>query len=190
MNNTDVWSGILSGSTVSQPDPESEDDDDVLFFASQASEQNTRDFIVKRLAAHLKGHPLADFVANVLQTMGYRTQVSPAGPDGGIDIVAHKGELGFEAPVVKVQVKSTQGNISGPTVAELLGNLGVGEYGLLVTLGSFTKDAKSKVKPNIRLIGVATSFSSSFFHYEELDPRYRSIIPLKRMYVPQPLPND
>jgi len=69
-------------------------------------EENTRDFILKRLARELKGHPFAEFVAHLLETMGYQTRVSPDGPDGGVDIIAHKDELGFEPPIMKVQVKS------------------------------------------------------------------------------------
>jgi predicted Mrr-cat superfamily restriction endonuclease len=33
---------------------------------------------------------------------------------GGIDIVAHKDELGFEPPIIKVQVKSSEGSIGDP----------------------------------------------------------------------------
>ena len=64
--------------------------------------ETTRDFVLKRLAQELKGHPFAHFVAHLLNTMGYRTRVSPEGVDGGIDIVAHKDELGFEPPIIKV----------------------------------------------------------------------------------------
>ena len=88
--------------------------------------------------------------------------------------MAHRGELGFEPPIVKVQVKSTAGSISGPTVAELLGNLGVGEYGLIVTLGTFTSQAHSKVKPNIRLIGGDELVDLILDHYEDLDARYKA----------------
>ena len=64
-------------------------------------EDQTRDFIIKRLAQVLKGHPLSEFVAHLLQTMGYRTRVTPLGPDHGIDIIAHKrkaipGEVSVE----------------------------------------------------------------------------------------------
>ncbi len=185
-NHADEWAQVLAGSTLTRQD----DSDEQVTFVSEASEQNTRDFIVKRLSAHLKGHPFAHFVADLLRTMGYRTQVAPEGPDGGIDIVAHRGELGFEPPIVKVQVKSTEGSIGGPTVAELLGNLAPGEYGLIVTLGSFTSQAKSKVKPNIRLIGSEELVDLILDHYEALDARYKSVIPLRRMYVPQPLSED
>ena len=50
-------------------------------------EENTRDFVLKRLAQELKGHPFAEFVAHLLNTMGYRTRLSEEGPDGGVDIV-------------------------------------------------------------------------------------------------------
>ena len=43
-----------------------------------------------------KGILFSHFVAQLLETMGYRTRISPEGPDGGIDIIAHKDELGFE----------------------------------------------------------------------------------------------
>jgi restriction system protein len=185
-NHADEWVQALAGSAVATAD----DSDEVVTIVSEASEQTTRDFVVKRLSTHLKGHPFAHFVANLLQAMGYRTQIAPAGPDGGIDIVAHRGELGFEPPIVKVQVKSTEGSIGGPTVAELLGNLAPGEFGLIVTLGTFTAQAKSKVKPNIRLIGGDDLVDLILGHYDDLDPRYKSVIPLKRMYVPQPLPED
>ncbi len=182
-NYADEWTQILVGAAL----PPVDDSDEVVAFVSEASEQTTRDFVIKRLASQLKGHPFAHFIANLLQTMGYRTKISPEGPDGGIDIVAHRGELGFEPPIIRVQVKSTEGSIGGPTVAELLGNLSLGEYGLIVTLGYFTPQAKSKIKPNIRLIGGEELVDLILEHYEDLDARYKAIIPLKRIYVPQPL---
>jgi restriction system protein len=94
-------------------------------------EETTRDFVLKRLAQELKSHLFADFIAHLLNTMGYRTRVSPEGPDGGIDIVAHKDELGFEPPIIKVQVKSSEGSIGDPAVPALYGKVGNSEFGLL-----------------------------------------------------------
>jgi restriction system protein len=82
--------------------------DESVAAVAEDIEETTRDFVLKRLAQTLKGHPFADFVAHLLNTMGYRTRVSPEGPDGGIDIVAHKDELGFEPPIIKVQVKAAK----------------------------------------------------------------------------------
>jgi restriction system protein len=72
--------------------------DETVAEVAEDIEETTRDFVLKTLAQELKGHPFAHFVAHVLNTMGYRTRVSPEGLDGGIDVVAHKDELGFEPP--------------------------------------------------------------------------------------------
>jgi restriction system protein len=119
--------------------------------------------------------------------MGYRTRVSPEGPDGGIDIIAHKDELGFEPPIVKVQVKSTEGNVGDPIVTALYGKIGTSEYGLVVTLGNFTSQAVNfqRSKSNLRLIDGAELVALILEHYEDLDSRYRAMLPLKRVYVPE-----
>lgn len=186
-NYAEEWAQLLAGASAPVAPAES---DETVASVSAATQQNTRDFILKRLATELKGHPFAHFVADLLRTMGYRTRVSPEGVDGGIDIVAHLDELGFQPPIVRVQVKSTEGTIGGPTVAELMGNLGSGEYGLFVTLGAFAPQAKQKVKSNIRLINGEELVDLILEHYEELDSRYKRVIPLKRMYVPQPLTDE
>ena len=53
----------------------------------------------------------AHLVGNLLEAMGYRTRVSPEGPDKGIDIVVFRDELGLHPPIIKVQVKSGEGNV-------------------------------------------------------------------------------
>lgn len=174
-----------------QPVVPVEQDESVAAVAEEI-EETTRDFIIKRLAQELKGHPFADFVAHLLNTMGYRTRVSPEGPDGGIDIVAHKDELGFEPPIIKVQVKSTEGSIGDPVVSALYGKVGNGEYGLLVTLGTFTTQAKNfaKSKSNLRLIDGDELVQLVFSHYDQFDARYKGVLPLRRVYVPESLDND
>ena len=147
----------------------------------------TRDFVLKRLAQELKGHPFAQFVAHLLNTMGCRTRVSEEGPDGGVDIVAHKDELGFEPPIIKVQVKSTEGNIGDPIVSSLYGKVGNGEFGLLVSLGTFTSAATNfaRSKSNLRLIDGDDLVKLIFHHYDQFDSRYKGLLPLRRVYVPE-----
>lgn len=152
-------------------------------------EQTTSDFILKQLSKELKGHPLEDFVAHLLQQMGYRTRVSPEGPDGGIDIIAHKDELGFESPIIKVQVKS--GNVGDPDTSALYGKVAgaAGEFGLLVTLGSFTKQAQAfaRGKSNLRLVDGPELVKLVLQHYDGIDSRYKGLLPLKRVFVPEAL---
>ncbi len=175
----------LEGKSVTIPATK----DETIAYVTEEIEANTQDFIIKRLSQEFKGHPFEDFVANLLQTMGYRTRVSPEGTDGGIDIIAHKDELGFEPPIIKVQVKSSEGNIGDPVVSALHGKVSPGEFGLLVTLGSFTSQAKNfaKSKSNLRLIDGEELVELVLQHYEALDSNYKGLIPLKRVYVPQVL---
>jgi restriction system protein len=97
--------------------------DETVALVADDIEETTQDFVLKQLSQELKGHPFAEFVAHLLGAMGYRTRVSPEGPDGGIDIIAHKDELGFEPPIIKVQVKSNDGSIGDPVVSALYGSV-------------------------------------------------------------------
>jgi restriction system protein len=167
--------------------PQSPVDQDETFAAvAEDIEETTRDFVLKKLAQDLKGHPFADFVAHLLNTMGYRTRTSPEGPDGGIDILAHKDELGFEPPIIKVQVKSTEGSIGDPVVSAVYGKVDNGEFGLLVTLGTFTSQAKSfaRSKTNLRLIDGDELLQLIFQHYDQFDSRYKGVLPLRKVYIP------
>lgn len=163
--------------------------DESVAAVSEEIVESTRDFILKRLAQELKGHPMADFVAHLLNRMGYRTRVSPEGADGGIDIIAHKDELGFEPPIVKVQVKSGDGSVGDPIVSALYGKVGEKEFGLMVTLGLYTNQAKSfaRGKANLRLIDRNDLVDLILEHYENFDSRYKGLVPLKRIYVPESL---
>ncbi len=184
-NYADEYRAALEGQAAPPPVTQ----DETVGLVAEQIEATTRDFVLKRLAQELKGHALADFVAHVLATMGYRTRVSPEGPDGGIDIMAHKDELGFEPPIIKVQVKSTEGSIGDPVVSALYGKVSGSEFGLLVTLGIFTTQARSfaRSKSNLRLIDGEELVALVLQHYEQFDSRYKGLLPLKRVYVPEPL---
>jgi restriction system protein len=164
-------------------------EDESVGAVSEEIVESTRDFILKRLAQELKGHPMADFVAHLLNKMGYRTRVSPEGADGGIDIIAHKDELGFEPPIIKVQVKSQEGSVGDPVVSALYGKVSAEEFGLVVTLGAFTNQAKNfaRSKANLRLIDGSDLVDLILEHYERFDSRYKGLVPLKRVYVPESL---
>jgi restriction system protein len=71
-----------------------------------------------------------------------------------VDIVASRDELGFEPPILKVQVKAVEGSIGSAAVVSLFGSIGNGEFGLFVTLRSFMKAAQAfgKDEGNLPLI--------------------------------------
>lgn len=182
-NYADEFRVALEGTAAPAPAPS----DETVARVAEDIEETTHDFILKTLSQELKGHPFADFVAHVLNLMGYRTRISEEGPDGGIDIIAHEDELGFKPPIIKVQVKSTEGNIGDPAVSALYGKVSSSEYGLLVTLGSFTNQARSFAagKSNLRLIDGRELVDLILQHYEQFDSRYKGLLPLKRVYVPE-----
>lgn len=184
-NYADEFLAALAGKDAPQPPK----DDDSVSYVAEEIERNTRDFIIKTLAQELKGHGLSHFVAHLLNAMGYRTRVAEEGPDGGVDIVAHKDELGFEPPIIKVQVKSTEGSIGDPVVSQLYGKVERSEHGMVVTLGTFTTQAENfaRNKSNLRLIDGDALVGLILQHYEKFDAKYKGLLPLRRVYVPEPL---
>jgi restriction system protein len=165
--------------------------DDTVALVSSDIEEQTRDFVLKQLERNLKGLPLEEFIQHLLETMGYRARVSDPN-EPSVDILAHKDELGFEPPIIKVQVKSTSGKIGDRDVSALYGKVDAEEFGLLITLGEFTPPATrfANSKSNLRLIDGAELVDLIFEHYDSFDPKYKGVIPLKRVYVPQVLDGE
>jgi restriction system protein len=95
--------------------------------------------------------------------------------------------LGFEPPIIKVQVKNIDGSIGDPVVSALYGKVSSNEFGPLVTLGSFTKQANNFAgsKSNLRLIDGEQLVDLVLQHYEEFASRYKGLLPLKRVYIPE-----
>lgn len=176
-------SALIGESPVLAPS----DDETVAIVADQV-EQTTLDFVLKELDRQMKGYPFQGFVASVLRAMGYRTHIFPKGTDDGVDILVHRDELKLEPPIIKVQVKSGPGSIGGEKVKQLFGNLASGELGLFITLGTYSAQAKNfaSSKPNLRLIDGNEFVELVLEHYEHLDSQYKTIIPLKHVYIPQP----
>lgn len=162
------------------------DDDTATVTASIQAEANTSDFVIKRLMTQLTGHQFEDFMAHLMECMGYTARVTPKSGDGGVDVIAHMDPLGFQPPIVKVQCKRTTGQTPRPDVDQLLGTLGDGEYGLFVNLGSYARGAVEleRNRAKLRLINGDQFVDLIFEHYAKLAPRYRSMIPLKQIFVP------
>lgn len=143
----------------------------------------TKDFILKELSRQLKGYALEEFVADLLNAMGYRTTISPHGGDRGIDITAYKDEL---PPRILVQVKSQDRDIKETTIQSLRGAMSEGDYGLFVTLSNYTKNAQKYLNktPIIRGINGTELVELILKYYDQLSVKYRKMIPLKKVYIP------
>lgn len=162
-----------------------DDEDETIGATAEDIIESTKDFILKELSRNLKGYNLEEFVANLLQAMGYRTTVSAHGGDSGIDITAYKDEL---PPRILVQVKSQDSDIKETTIQSLKGAMREGDYGLFVTLSNYTKNAQRYLEstPIIRGINGTELVDLVLKYYDLLDDRYKKMIPLKMVYIPIP----
>ena len=111
-----------------------------ISLVDQTSRQLAHQQIAREIERHFTGHDLARLVGAVLEAEGYRTEVSPPGPDGGVDILAGRGPLGFEEPRLCVQVKSSSGHTEVPVLRALQGSMQTfsASQGMLVCWGGFT----------------------------------------------------
>jgi restriction system protein len=151
-------------------------------------EQDGRDEIIDFIRSHFKGHGLGRIVDGVLRAQGFATRVSPPGPDGGVDIVARGGVMGFDEPRIVVQVKSQQSPADVSILRELKGTMSdfAADQGLLVCWGGF-KDTLIREARNgffkIRLWDQEALLSALFANYERLDEDLRAELPLKRIWT-------
>ena len=165
---------------------DSADDDAATGSVSRQAEETTADFVIRRIMADLSGYRFEELVAHLLECMGYTARVTARSNDGGVDVIAHMDALGFQPPIVKVQCKRVTSQTGSPEVNQLLGTLGDGEFGLFVNLGSYSRSAVEleRNRPKLRLINGEQFVELIQQHYAKLAPRYRSLIPLKLIYVP------
>jgi restriction system protein len=167
-----------SGETEDVDEPELEPD----------IEQVAYDRITARISEDFAGHKLATLVAALLETDGMRCAQSPPGPDGGIDIIAGRGLLGLDDPIL-VQVKSGA-QVNSPVVNQFHGVMGANgaRQGLLVAWGGLTKQAQDALKTNklqVRVWQAADVVDLILANYEHLPEEIRTDLPLKRVWMLQ-----
>lgn len=137
--------------------------------------ETTRDFIFKRLKTDLKGFPLEGFVADLFRAMGYRATTTRAMRDDGV-----------EPPILKIQVKAQESNISADQVKAFCAMVNDRDVGVYVTIGGYTGPAKdfARTKGNLKLIDGVEFIDLVQTHYDRLDHRNRQLVPLRRLLVP------
>lgn len=182
--------GMEPGPLTAKPQeltPEEATEDAETLPNAERIDAYTRDFVIEVLDRELTGHRFEHFVAELLRAAGYRTRVTQASGDGGVDVIAHLDLLGLEPPIIKVQCKKRLAPVGGPDVQKLVGSLapGEGELGLFVTLGTYQKDAVhiGRTRQDIRLVTGKELVDLIFAHYESLSPEWQRLIPLKQVYM-------
>jgi restriction system protein len=151
-------------------------------------EQAAGDQILEHIQRHFSGHDLARLVDAVLKAEGYLTQVSPPGPDGGVDILAGRGPMGFGSPRLCVQVKSS----SVPADVSLLRGLqGVlqnfhADQGLLVCWGGFRSSVIQEARQSffsIRLWDSGDLLTMIQKNHDKISDDLKAELPLKRVWA-------
>ena len=157
-------------------------EEDLLESYLDRSEQFIEDEMAK-----LNWEQMQELVAGILRAMGYRTRVSPRGPDRGVDVFASPDGLGLEEPRISVEVKHRSGRIGAPDIRAFLGGRQPGDRCLYVSTGGFTNEARYEAERSaipIRLITMPDLRELLVDYYELLDSETRALVPLKRVYWP------
>lgn len=151
-------------------------------------ERFAKDQIIKVIDRKFKGHDFAKLVEQILQSQGYTTQLSPPGADGGLDILAASGTLGFEQPRICVQVKSTTSQVDVKILRELQGVMRKvkAELGLLVSWSGFNNKVLSEAKEEFFFIRLWTAddiLENIFKYYDKFSDEFKAELPLKRFWL-------
>ena len=151
-------------------------------------EERSYGMIRERIAQKFKGHRLAELVGALLEAQGFQARVSPPGPDGGVDILAGSGALGFDAPRLAVQVKSQDAKVDVRVLREMAGVMHrfQADHGLLVAWGGFNQSVRAEGAPEyfrIRMWDGNDVVRAVETHYALLPPHIRAEIPLKQIWT-------
>ena len=150
----------------------------------ERAQDEIRDFIRERFT----GHEFARLIDAILQAQGYVTRLSPPGPDGGVDVLAGRGPLGFDDPRLCVQVKATAAAADVKVVRELQGTMQSfrARHGLFVCWGGFTRDARNWARNNhfkVRLWDADDVVEALLERYDDLPDEIRAQIPLQQVWT-------
>lgn len=151
-------------------------------------EELALDQLSRLIASKFKGHNLTRLVEGILRAQGYNTYLSPPGADGGADILAGTGPLGFGAPRICVEVKSEAEPIERSKVDKLLGavtKFGATE-GLFVSWSGFRTTVQKELATSffrVRLWSQKELLEALFANYEKLEEDLRAELPLKRVWM-------
>lgn len=150
--------------------------------------QNKAFEFIKDKISQLEWDDMQELVAGLLRAMGYKTRVSPSGPDRGKDIVASPDGFGFESPRIVVEVKHRTGSAMGSQeVRSFLGGRHKDDKGLYVSTGGFSKDARyeaERASIPLTLMDLDDLVRAILEHYEAMDADSQRLVSLRKIYWP------
>lgn len=177
---------VVNGKTPPKTDVTKDLETDEL--SAPDLEQYAKDQIQNYISRHFKGHEFTRLIAAILEAQGYKIHVSPEGPDGGVDILAGTGPMGFDEPKIAVQVKSGDTPVGTDVMLGLQGaihNFGA-TNGLLVSWSGFKQSVireSRKAFFGIRLWDANKVVQAIQENYEKLSDSMQAALPLKRIWT-------
>jgi restriction system protein len=174
---------IIEGAPAPTVDIEIEADETLL----ESQEERSHE-LIKDALSHLDWDEMQELIASILRGMGYKTRVSPSGPDRGKDIIASPDGLLLEEPRIKVEVKHRTAAMGAGEIRAFLGGLRQGDRGLYVSTGGFTREAEYEAERAtipLTLVDLDRIAELLVQQYENMDTIGRALIPLTRLYWPK-----
>lgn len=148
--------------------------------------------IVEFLSTKFHGHRLSSLIAGLLAADGYTVFQSKEGSDGGVDLLAGSGPLGFDSPRLCVQVKSGTTPMGTPPIRDLVGTMQRvnASHGLFVSWAGFTREVESNHEMSqtffrVRLWDSEDVLRKLYEVYDRLPSELQAELPLKRIWVLQ-----
>jgi restriction system protein len=145
------------------------------------------DQVARFIQARFSGHAMERLVEGILRAQGYTTSRSPVGPDGGSDIVAGFGALGFGEPRLVVEVK-TGAAVGREAVDKLLGAVKKfnATEGLFISWNGFKSNVRAELAQSffdVRLWDRTDLLTALFSNYDRLSAELRAELPLKPVWT-------
>lgn len=166
--------------------PNNEPDESEEYFLKDKVVSDSHELIKDKIQS-LSPEDMEELAAAVLRGMGYKTKVSPKGPDRGVDVLASPDGLGLTQPRIKVEVKHRSGSMGAQQIRSFLGALRDGDTGLYISTGGFTKEARYEAERStvpVTLVDIDDLADLVVSHYENFDLDGKALIPLIRVYWP------
>ena len=151
---------------------------------SERAEEAIRQKLLK--LSHVDFHRI---VGGIFAATGFTVLYDSAGKwrDGGVDIILSKDQLGVGDKII-VQVKHTDSPVGQPELQQLLGTLKPREWGLMVSSRGVNTNSDRYWRDNrdrlLRPLESVDLIKLLQENYEHLADEFKTLLPLKRTYVP------
>lgn len=181
----EIYSYVHDSHSMKSPEIGIDEDDNEADLLKETQERSFE--FIKDKISKLDWEEMQILVAEILIALGYKTRISPQGPDKGKDIIASRDGFGFEQPRIVVEVKHRKGVIGAPDIRSFLGGRHKDDKGLYVSTGGFTIQAEyeaERASIPLTLLDLNDLVEAFIANYENMRMEGKTLIPLTKIYWP------